>query len=472
MAIPKKAALTILSLAAMMSAPDLLPAFKDYHVLDWSTVPLVWDFQVRTRSEDPVAEEQLRLHPETSPEKVDAPRIVETLVDPKGELKRFYEALHAVERRDESAVARILHYGDSPTTADLITADARALLQKEFGDAGHGFVLIAKPWAWYGHRGVQVRGSGWKIEPANTAELKDGQYGLGAVSFRGRPGSSSRISVADSGHTRFEVSWLSQPGGGTFTVSIDGQPAGVVDTESPVVAPGFQTFSSPAGFSEVAIGQVTGNVRLYGVRLMKDEPGVEYNSMGVNGAAITILARNVGEEHWGDQLRHVKPNLVVINYGTNESIYAKYVDTAFALELRRAVQRVRKAVPEAAILIMSPMDRGQRMPTGQIETVAPMSRLVALQQRVAAEQGCAFFNTFEAMGGPGTMGRWYLAEPRMVGADLIHPMPSGARIVGTLLYKALQDGYRKYKFALAREKFGPAPAAVPAPGSPEGSLRQ
>lgn len=464
MSIPKKASLTLVALAAMMTAPDLLPAFKDYKMLDWTTVPQVLDFQVRVRSEDPVADEQVRLRPDTTPEKAEAPKLVDT----SGELQRFYAALHATERRDPGAVTRILHYGDSPTTADLITADVRVLFQKEFGDAGHGFVLIAKPWAWYGHRGVTVKGSGWKIEPANTAELRDGQYGLGAVSFRGGPGAVSKLTLKDGGHTALEVAYLSQPDGGSFTVTADGQVVGTVDTESPVVAPGFRLIEVPGGFQEVGIGQVQGRVRLYGVRLLKDGPGVEYSSMGVNGAAITILARNVGEEHWGDQLRHVKPNLVVINYGTNESVYGKYVDTAFALELVRAVKRVRQAVPEAAILIMSPMDRGQRMPTGEIGTVPPLGRLVALEQRVAAEQHCAFFNTFEAMGGPGTMGRWYTAEPRMVGADLIHPMPSGARIVGNLLYKSLQDGYRRYKLALAKEKFGTAPG--PEPGA--GSLRQ
>ena len=60
----------------------------------------------------------------------------------------------------------MLHYGDSPVTADSITADVRSLLQQHFGDAGHGFVLIAKPWAWYGHRGVDVQGKGWHIEAA------------------------------------------------------------------------------------------------------------------------------------------------------------------------------------------------------------------------------------------------------------------------------------------------------------------
>ena len=450
MIIPKKASLTLIALAAMMTAPDYIPVVNEYRLMDWTMVPRVLDFQARTRSEDPVGDERIRLRPDTTPEKTETPK----LVDEKGDLQRFYAALHATERRDEGAVTRILHYGDSPTTADLITADVRALFQKEFGDAGHGFILLAKPWAWYGHRGVTVKGTGWMIEPANSAQLRDGRYGLGAVSFRGGPGASSKISLKDGGHTKFEVAWLSQPDGGTFMMAADGQTVGTVDTASPVVTPSFQTFTVPEGFREVAIGQVTGRVRLYGMRLMKDTPGVEYSSMGVNGAAITILARNVGEEHWGEQLRHVKPDLVVINYGTNESVYAGYVDTAFELELVRAVKRVRRAVPAAAILIMSPMDRGQRMPTGEIGTVAPLIRLVALQQRVAAEYGCAFFNTFEAMGGPGTMGLWYLTEPRKVGADLIHPMPAGAKIVGNLLYKSLQDGYRRYKLALAKEKFG------------------
>jgi hypothetical protein len=49
------------------------------------------------------------------------------------------------------------------------------------------------------------------------------------------------------------------------------------------------------------------------------------------------------------------------------------------------------------------------------------------------------------MGGEGTMGRWYNAEPRLVGADFIHPMPAGAKIVGELLYNSLRTGYNQYK---------------------------
>jgi lysophospholipase L1-like esterase len=102
-------------------------------------------------------------------------------------------------------------------------------------------------------------------------------------------------------------------------------------------------------------------------------------------------------------------------------------------------------VANASVLIMSPMDRGQRDATGQIVTPAALPRLVEIQRRIAAETNCAFFNTFQAMGGEGTMGRWYDAQPRLVSADFMHPLPAGAKKVGVLLYDALEAGYQEYK---------------------------
>ena len=106
------------------------------------------------------------------------------------------------------------------------------------------------------------------------------------------------------------------------------------------------------------------------------------------------------------------------------------------------------------------MDRGERTTGGDIETLATLPRLVDIEKGVAAETGVAFFNTYQAMGGEGTMGRWYNAQPRLVGADFIHPMPGGAKIVCELLYNALRDGFNEYKLRQLKERFG-APAEAP-----------
>src|SRR5260370_37197142 len=83
-------------------------------------------------------------------------RVEPNLIDQHGALTGFYQALWRTESKETGAVARILHYGDSPVTADSITADVRSLMQERFGDAGHVFALITKQCAWYSHRGVEV----------------------------------------------------------------------------------------------------------------------------------------------------------------------------------------------------------------------------------------------------------------------------------------------------------------------------
>jgi lysophospholipase L1-like esterase len=366
------------------------------------------------------------------------------LEDATHQLYPFYHALETAQAKE--AVVRILHYGDSPTTADSITADMRSLLQEKFGDAGHGFVLIAKPWPWYGHRGVEVHGSGWRIEAASQNRAKDGYHGLGGVSFTGNPGAVSKIHL-ETPHARVEVEYLRQPGGGTFTVSAGDNLLGEVETEGDK-APGFAQFALPVGANQdVTIAMKSGTVRLFGASFEKDSPGVIYNSLGVNGGQVQMVLRYYEPEQWTLQLQHQKPDLVILNYGTNESGFASYIDSVYGKELRQVIARVKAALPGTPVLIMSPMDRGERRSDGTIGTLATLPKLVAIQRQAAAETGCAFFNTFEAMGGEGTMGRWYGMQPRLVSADFMHPLPQGARKVGVLLDDALVAGFEQYEAA-------------------------
>jgi lysophospholipase L1-like esterase len=112
---------------------------------------------------------------------------------------------------------------------------------------------------------------------------------------------------------------------------------------------------------------------------------------------------------------------------------------------------VRQAVPDAAILVMSPMDRGVKDDEGNISTAETIPQVVEIQKRVAAEMNVAFFNTFAAMGGAGTMAKWYASNPRLVGSDYIHPMPAGAKLVGDLLFDGIEQQYRMYKLKELRK---------------------
>jgi lysophospholipase L1-like esterase len=442
-AIPYKTALTVLTFATLIVLPEVAPALKDYKSLETRNIPSVLDFPL-PKTPPPAPE------PEPAVQRAEQERIVaKNLVDPTHSLDSFYASLL------KGGTTEILHYGDSPTTADLITADARATLQKEFGDAGNGFVLIARPWAWYKHRGVDMDASNWKIDIGGlgTSKFKDGMHGLGGVSFAGSPGAVAHWRLKGLEQS-IEIAYLAQPDGGAFVVDAEDKQLGEVETAAEMKTPGYASFAVPPGSTRFTLRVTRGTVRLYGADFRKNAPGVVYNSIGINGANVTLLSRSYNERHWAAELQHYKPDLVIVNYGTNESGFADFVDGTWGREMKEVVRRLHAALPGVSVLLMSPMDRGERKAGGEIDTIPVIPRLVTIEARVAGETGAAFFNTFEAMGGEGTMGRWYTAEPRLVGADFIHPMPAGAKIVGELLYSALRDGYNQYKLRQLNDTAG------------------
>ena len=76
------------------------------------------------------------------------------------------------------------------------------------------------------------------------------------------------------------------------------------------------------------------------------------------------------------------------------------------------------------------------------------SCMIPWQRRVAKQEGCAFFSIFDAMGGEGSMGRWYRAQPKLGWADLAHTTREGSRVLGSLFYKSLMKGFADYLDAL------------------------
>ena len=468
---PRKAALAILSFAvivAAMQAPFVPARFR------FSTTPYrkLVEFQPRSLLLHPPVYEIVE--PVYRPHEMSR-NTVPGLSDPTGNLRHFYSALWRTEQRAPGGVTRVLHYGDSPTTADSVTADIRTLLHQQFGDAGHGFVLIAKPWAWYGHRGVDLRANGWHIEAATMGRAPDGFHGLGGVSFTGDTGASSTITLP-SGQTRMELQYLEQPDGGTVQLTSGDTDIGTLDTNGDAKTPRFADFPLPPGANSVTLRVTEGTARVFGWSFEKDHPGVVYSSLGLNGGQVEAVLWYFEPKQWTAELRHADPDLVVINYGTNESVYPDYVNKTYEHELRALVDRIRAALPAASLLIMSPMDRGMRDSNGDIVTPPVFPRLIAIQQKVAGDTGCAFFNTFAMMGGAGTMAKWYSVQPRLVSADFMHPLPAGAAIVGRLVEEALMQGYAEYK---AANHLGDSPIAAvesrapsaPAPATKRTSAR-
>jgi lysophospholipase L1-like esterase len=455
--LPLKAAWVIVTVALLAIVQPFVPFVKGYRFF---TLDSFRDVVGLSRPEPAVspaaANRQGAVSAPAGPKEVAA--LVDSqqpLLDPGHALDAFYRSLSRTEGGEVGAVTTILHYGESPTSADMITADARRLLQARFGDAGHGFVLIAKPWGWYQHDGVTLKASGWKIDPASSTKLKDGFYGLGGVSFTGSARSRSEIRILDRTHAQVEVSYLARPGGGRFAVLSGGQSLGEVDTRSEEPRPGFARFELPPEAGDVVIQGLEGPIRLFGVTLLKTAPGVVYHSLGLNGAYSDVIGRRFDPEQWREQIRHYHPDLIVINYGTNETGHGVFPEKWYEGVWKRALDRARDVAGGTPILVMSPMDVGTRGQDGEITTLEALEQLMAVQRRVALAQNIPVYNTFLAMGGAGTMARWYASTPRLVTADYIHPTPAGAKIVAGEFIQALLEDYDNFKRKPQPESPGP-----------------
>jgi lysophospholipase L1-like esterase len=433
---PAKTSLAILGFAATMAVLRCIPAFEQFPSLGFSTVASILEFNGQNAAVHAPGANGAYVH----------------LIDRSHALDPFYRALAKADGRDPGAVVQILHFGDSPVTADQISGEVRSLLQERFGNAGEGFILISKPWPWYSHRHVGMSGHGWTTEAASQNYSRDGLHGLGGATFQGSAGALAEFDLP-SAHRRMEVLYWAQPGGGGIEIWSGSDKLSGVSTEDSIRKSGFLTVELPPSARHIQLRVTSGAVRLFGVSFETDGPGVRYHSLGLNAARIETPLRHFDARHWAEQIQHQLPDLVVINYGTNESGYPGYIDGPYAADLRELVRRIQDAAPAASILIMSPMDRGVRDAHGGIVTMAKLPKVVEIQRSVAAELGCAFFNTFQAMGGEGTMGRWYEERPRLASADFTHPLPAGAKRVGALFENALYQGYLNYKA-------GAAPKAV------------
>ncbi len=404
--------------------------------------------KIPTKATGPIAKASRDKLPPIDVEKPPVP-----IEDPSGKaLDGFYRALAQAALKQPGAIARVAHYGDSIVTSDYVSGTLRRKLQKQFGDAGHGYMLMANAWPAYFHNDVtRFASKGWKVSRIVGPLTPDGLYGLGGVSFRAPPGSRARFGTAKRGTfgrnvSRFEISYLKQPGGGKLRLLLDKQEHSVLDTDSPTTEVAVEVVKVPDGAHELEIVTIKGYSRVFGVVMERDSSGVVLDALGIQGARVRFLDK-IDDAHYAEQLKWRRPNLVIFQFGANESGDGfAYSMADYNRTLKAVLEQTRKALPDAGCLVLGAMDRAEKK-AGSLRTMAVIPAIVKEQKAAAKDTGCAFFNTYRAMGGPGSMAAWV---SRGLGqADLTHPTGSGSEVIGSWIFRALMAGYDQYNSGAA-----------------------
>jgi lysophospholipase L1-like esterase len=402
----------------------------------------------RSFSEEPL--ESLSLTPESTDDTSPAPE--HPLEQHRGdELCVFYKALRQLQAGDEGiSSVRILHIGDSLSTTDEISGQIRRQLQARFGDGGHGFVLLGKPWRWYRHQDVVHGARGeWRPRPVTSDPVGDAIYGLGGVGLEtATRGARAWVGPSVDGELgskvqKIELSYLEQPAGGTFDILIDDQVVDSVSTRSPrrLVAHRLVDFF-PGGSRLTVRARGDRWIRVFGATLDSGEPGVVYDTVAVNGARAQAL-NLIDSDSWAAEVARRAPSLLVFMLGANEGAGDRFASSVYKRELTQLLMTVRGATFGRACLFVGPLDQVRRDGPKRWRPRPNPALITEAQREVARENGCAFFDTLSAMGGPGSFATWL--HHGLSGSDLLHLTKEGGRLVGGWIAQALLLGYRDWE---------------------------
>ena len=180
----------------------------------------------------------------------------------------------------------------------------------------------------------------------------------------------------------------------------------------------------------------------YGVA-MDGDSGIALDNFSMRGAS-GLNVRSVPAKMMR-RFYELRPyDLVILQYGLNVatklgSNYDNYING-----MKTTIEHIKEYFPGAGILIVSVADRDYKTPEGEVRTMPGIRNLVRYQQNLAAEQGVAFWNMFEAMGGNESMKTLVDAKPSMANYDYTHINVRGGKHLAGMLFEALVYGKEQY----------------------------
>ncbi len=341
--------------------------------------------------------------------------------DPSGRNGDFLAAVRA-----GTIPVRVLQLGDSHTEGDAWTGALRRALVRARGDGGRGFVPVG------GRQEDVVRSlqGPWRVV-RSRAGASDGPGGIGlSRALASDPRAILRVSPCAGCEvgtrvTEVTVFYRARPGGGSLRVQVDdGAPRTVSTAQGDAVSIAVE--EGPHAVSVRPVGD--GPVEVYGVSLDRAGTGARVESAGIVGAQAHHLVAE-DEATLTAQLARRGPGLVLLAFGTNESVAARRDPAEYAEALRVLVGRVRAAVPGVTVAIVGPPDTALRSRTPGLGYI-PAPRLEAVIEAgraVARAEGVLYVDLRAMMGGAGAMDGWVAARPALAEPDHVHLTRAGYR---------------------------------------------
>lgn len=387
-------------------------------------------------------------------------------------LADFYRALGDLKTGRRSEPVTVLHLGDSHIAADRFSGDLRALFQQRFGDAGRGMMMPGYPFPYYQARGVSFAKIG-KWTSANSFKGDDGPYGLSGVRLSAQSKDASlSLKMRDGVAEWADVTFARQPSGGDATVTF-GSARRTVSTKGEAGSVTTARIESKGSKLSV-VTRDDDPVSVLSWAVGHNRPGLRYVNFGIPGATADT-PRRWSRDIVADGLERLKPDLIILGYGTNEGFNDALEMPAYEARVSELITRLKSDAPQASVLVMGPPDSA-RLPrsagtstsetctsltSAEIENYeqlkaaksatlgrwhAPpsLARVRTSLKSVAGVSGAYFWDWSKVMGGPCGIHRWALANPPLAARDRVHLRSGGAKRSAQALFEEIIAGFEAH----------------------------
>ncbi len=358
---------------------------------------------------------------------------------PAQPIDSFLLSLHSLDTQ-RSGKVRVLHFGDSHIASDNESAVVRTSLQRRFGDGGPGLVL-----PWMGPRLYTVSytyGNTYGWERCHTGYNRPvDDMGL-SLSYLETHSSNQSLWIQAIG-SEFHVDYLAQPGGGVAEFLLDGVLVGQrsMAAASPEVRVAHFEAAERSVQHHFEIRTLdSGAVRILGVSIEKDSPGVVYSAMGLVGARAEYLLK-CSADAFEAQISDYQPDLVILGYGTNESSGSYVDESAYSEALSTIIARIRRGAPSALVVLLTPPDRGDASMDKAQHIQRMLQEVMAAQRRVALNDNVILLDLHTAMGGAGSAEQWAAQQPPLARPDLTHFTNEGYNLLGRYIAGGIMKLY-------------------------------
>lgn len=346
-------------------------------------------------------------------------------------LKRFFAALN--KRKQMDRPVRVAFMGDSFIEGDIMVADFRSAMQKEFGGRGVGFVPVTSVTAQF-RPTVEHKADGWKtwsmINDLKQAYVLPGTLfepnkEKATISIR-NTNRYPELPVASSLKLIYEQNKATEMqlliNGGTDSIRRVLPPTTIITQN--VLEGSFTeaqyTFTNTADFRALGV-------------VMEDITGVTVDNFSLRGNSGMILDKL--DKKRCHELNEIRPyDLIILQYGLNVVSKDMLEYGWYAQRMVQVVKHIQECFPNSDILLLSVTDRSHQV-DGRFETMPEVVAMLHTQRRIAQRAAIPFWNMFGAMGGENSMVRF--VENNWASKDYTHFSFRGGRELANALMKAL-----------------------------------